>query len=150
MCLFVNQFIIYDLRCPLPDAVHSTYPCHLVIGFEFFGDTLLRCHLFNHPREHRLRLSVNVPEIAVQLAGNQQTGIDGVFVLTQIRTMPLSPDADGFMFRLVVTGDADVRIKSNPRKRTCFLGLPLALAMAVLMVFGLLPYPPEAFGGDFS
>ncbi len=39
--LCVDQIVVYDLYCPVPDVVHPLYPLHLIVCFEFFGDAFL-------------------------------------------------------------------------------------------------------------
>ena len=39
--LCVDQLVIYNLYCPVPDVVHLLHPLHLIVCFEFFGDAFL-------------------------------------------------------------------------------------------------------------
>ena len=50
--LCVDQIIIHHLHCPFSDVVHSLYPQHLILGFEFLGDALTGGHLFYQLKEH--------------------------------------------------------------------------------------------------
>jgi|GEM_PF-4906086 len=49
--LCVDQLVIYDLHCPVPDVVHSLHPQHLILCFELFGDAFALCHLLRQ-QEH--------------------------------------------------------------------------------------------------
>ena len=51
--LCVDQTVIYDLYCPVPDVVHPLHPQHLILRLELFGDALTLCHLF-YQQEHLL------------------------------------------------------------------------------------------------
>ena len=38
--LCMNQIVVHDFSCPIPDTVHPLYPLHLILCLEQFGDTL--------------------------------------------------------------------------------------------------------------
>ena len=74
--LYKNNFTDYDLNSSISYAVHSADPSHLVGGFQLLRYALRRSHLTYQLFEYSLSLLVNVRKIAVQLAAQQQTGID--------------------------------------------------------------------------
>ena len=39
--LRVDQLMVYNFHCPVPDVVHPLHPLHLIVCFEFFGDAFL-------------------------------------------------------------------------------------------------------------
>lgn len=66
--LCVDQTVIYDLYCPVPDVVYPLHPQHLLLRLELFGDALTLCHLF-YQQEHLLRrLLVDVVKVGIQPA----------------------------------------------------------------------------------
>lgn len=75
--LCVDQTVIYDLYCPVPDVVHPLHPQHLILRLELFGDALTLCHLF-YQQEHLLRrLLVDVVKVGIQPAAGQQFRVQG-------------------------------------------------------------------------
>ena len=64
----INQIGIYNFCCYVPNIILSTYPRHLMIGFELFRHAFTLRYLINQPREHFLCLFVNIGKVAAQLA----------------------------------------------------------------------------------
>ena len=50
------------------DAVHALHPCHLILRFQFFGNTLALGHLGHNLIEHNFFLLINFSEVGVQSA----------------------------------------------------------------------------------
>ena len=76
--LCVDQIIIHHLHCPFSDVVHSLYPQHLILGFQFLGDALTGGHLFYQLKEHILCLLVQIGKITVQLMSDKLVDRDFV------------------------------------------------------------------------
>jgi hypothetical protein len=95
----INQFAIHNLHSPITDVIHSADPLHLVASLELLRDTFCLCYLHNQPKKHFLCLPVNICQIIVQPAGQQQRGISTVLMLTKIPTVALSPNANRFAVR---------------------------------------------------
>ena len=73
--LCVDQLMVYDCHCPIPDVVHALYPQHLILCFELFSDALTLCNLLCQ-QEHLLRrLFVDVSKVGIQPAADQQLRI---------------------------------------------------------------------------
>ena len=67
-----NQFAIYNLHSPISDVIHPSDPLHLVVCLELLRDAFRLGYLLYQPREHLLRLTVDVGKIAVQSATGEQ------------------------------------------------------------------------------
>ena len=50
--LCINQIVVHDFSCPIPDTVHPLYPQHLILSFKLFGDTLTLGHLLYQLKKH--------------------------------------------------------------------------------------------------
>ena len=84
LSLGINQLCINNLRCTVTDIVHSLHPQHLIFCFELFGNTFLFGELVYQPKEHLLRLLVDVGEVGGELAACQQIGIADFVVLLDV------------------------------------------------------------------
>ena len=73
--LYVDQLAIDDFRCRFPYCVHSLNPKHLVFCLEHFRDTFLFGKFFYQPKEHILRLLVQIGKIAVEFPTEKQAVI---------------------------------------------------------------------------
>ena len=89
-----NQFRIYDLFRPIPDAVHAPDPLHLILCFELFRDALGSGHLPDYQFKLPAGLSINLPQIIAQFAGGEKISICNAPVLLQPAEVPLAPDSD--------------------------------------------------------
>ena len=87
--LCVDQIIIDNLRCRFPYCVHPLYPFHLVGCFERLRDTFLFGKFLYQPKEHILRLIIQIGKVAVELPVEEQPGIECLTVFTDISQMPL-------------------------------------------------------------
>ena len=63
--LCIDQLVIYDLYCPVPDVVHPLHPQHLILCFELFCHALTLCHLLCQQKHLLLRLFVDVGQIGI-------------------------------------------------------------------------------------
>ncbi len=89
--LCVDQIMVYALHCPVPDAVHSLYPQHLILSLELFGYFLQFCHLFCQ-QEHLLRyLFIDIGQIGIQSAAGQKLRVQGAALSLDVPQVPLSP-----------------------------------------------------------
>ena len=70
--LCINQIVVHDFSCPIPDTVHPLHPQHLILCLELFGDTLTLCHLLCQQEHLFLCLIVDVSKIGIQPATGQQ------------------------------------------------------------------------------
>ena len=68
----------------VPDAVHGSDPCHLILGFQFLCDSLNFFHLGNDTIQPVLCLLVQITQICPELAGQNQVIILGWMALLQI------------------------------------------------------------------
>lgn len=82
--LGVYQLFSYNLLCTVTDIVHSRNPHHLVFRFELLSHAFLFGELFYQPKEHILRLLVDVGEVDGELAACQQSGIADFVVLLDV------------------------------------------------------------------
>lgn len=95
--LCVDQTVIYDLYCPVPDVVHPLHPQHLILRLELFGDALTLCHLF-YQQEHLLRrLLVDVVKVGIQPAAGQQFRVQGFALCFDVLQVPPAPNTDRFL-----------------------------------------------------
>ena len=77
--LFENDIVTDDFSCFSFNAVYSSYPFELVLGFEIFGDVFGFHHLFDEGVEHLLCLSVDLGAVLIQFAlGEESCEKDGV------------------------------------------------------------------------
>lgn len=73
VCLLcVDQIIIDDPYCRFPDCVYPLYPKHLIFFLERFWDTFLFGKLLYQPREHFLRLLIQIGKVVVELPAEKQ------------------------------------------------------------------------------
>jgi len=105
MTLCVNQFMVYDLHCPVLEAIHSLHPQHLTLRFELFCHALT-LHRLLCQQEHLLRcLFVDVGKADIQLAAGQQFRMQGLTLLLDVAVgaaVPISRWA--FLLRLILSG----------------------------------------------
>ncbi len=87
-------------NCRLLYCVHPLHPKHLIFRFERFGNVILFSKLFYQPREHFLRLLIQINKITDELSAENQTVIQTPAVLTDISKMPPSPYAKVLLFFL--------------------------------------------------
>ena len=71
--LCVYEHLVYNFHRTGSNIVHLTDPCHLVGGFQRFGDFLRLGHLLDDSVHQILRLLVNTSEIGIQLPAQQQS-----------------------------------------------------------------------------
>lgn len=118
----------HNLSCLLENGVHPPCPLHLIISFQFLIDAIGFSQLFNQPSEYFLRLPVNIRQIIVQPAGQQQRGISTVLMLTEIPAVVLSPNANRFAVRHGQAGELILPA----------LLVPLLVPQAVFRIKGVL------------
>ena len=92
--------MIDDFCCRCPYCIHSLYPKHLIFGFECFGNGIFLSKLLYQPKEHILRLLVQLGEVTVELSTENQTVVQPLAILTDIPKMPQPPYANGPLFFL--------------------------------------------------
>ena len=96
--LYVDQIVIDDFCCCFLCCIHPLYPFHLVGCFERFRDTFYFGKFFYQPKEHILRLLVQLGEVTVELSTENQTVVQPLAILTDIPKMPQPPYANGPQF----------------------------------------------------
>ena len=79
-------------------VVHQSYPRHLIGRFKRLRNTMPFCCFLDKGFLHFLCLLVNISEVAVQLAAQQQSVIKGWAVFFEIPFVPLTPHADRLFF----------------------------------------------------
>ena len=62
-CLAVYDFAQHDFFCPVADAIASSHPFHLIVLFQFLGDTLGNFHLRYNRIQPFLRLFIHICKI---------------------------------------------------------------------------------------
>ena len=107
----VDQFAIYNFHSLISDVVHPADPLHRIGGFQLLCDSFHLSHLLYQPREHFLRLTVDVSKVAVQLSAGEQGRIGCPAMLLQVTPVALSPHADGL---LLFFGQLQIREKPRP------------------------------------
>ena len=125
--LCVDNFGVYDFRHTVSHAVHSTDPRHHIIGFQLFGYAFGFRHLLYQPREHLLRLPVNIHKVTVQPSARQQVGIKHSVVFFQILPVQLSPYSNRLFFCLRQRCPPDTR---TPIPRMAAVPSPAVSSMA--------------------
>lgn len=70
--LCVDQIVVYDLYCPVPDVVHPLYPQHLILCFELLCDALTLGYLLYQQEHFFLSLFVDVGKVGIQSAAGQK------------------------------------------------------------------------------
>ena len=89
VCLLcVDQIIIDDLHCRFPYCVHPLYPKHRIVRCETFRDIFLFGKFIYQPKEHILRLLVQIGKVAVQFTIEEQPGIERLTVFPDIPQLP--------------------------------------------------------------
>ena len=78
----------------------------MIVRFELFGHTFPFGKLLYQPKEHLLRLFVDVSEIGGELAARQQIGVSDFMMLLDVAQMPLAPNTD---FNLWLFGKRQAR-----------------------------------------
>lgn len=68
MSLCEYELVQNGLSGTVADVVHATDPHHLILPLEFFCHAFLLSHLFNKPKDHFLRLFIDIGKIILQLA----------------------------------------------------------------------------------
>ena len=79
-------------------AIHQPHPFHWIRCFQHLSDSLGLCHLLDDGINLFLGLLVNIGEVAVQLAAQQQGVIQNWAVFFEILLVPLTPHADRLFF----------------------------------------------------
>ena len=79
-------------------AIHQPHPFHWIRCFQHLSDSLGLCHLLDDGIKLFLGLLVNISEVAVQLAAQQQGVIQNWAVFFEIPLVPLTPHATGCSF----------------------------------------------------
>ena len=92
--LCVDQIVINDLHCPVPDVVHALHPQNLILCLELFADVLTLGHLRYQQAHLRRRLFVDVGKLCIQPAAGQQLRVQGFALSFVVLQVPPSPDAD--------------------------------------------------------
>lgn len=113
------------------DVVHLLYPQHLVGCFEFFGYIFFFGKFFYQPREHFLRLTVDIGKVAVQFSAGGQGRIGCPAMLLQVTPVALSPHADGLLLffrqlqiREKIIPDLSVSAAHFLKNYLCYFVLP--------------------------
>ena len=96
--LCVYDFRVHQFHRAGPDIIHLAGPCHLVGSFQRLGDTLSLGHLPDDSVQPLLRLLINIGNVAVQPAAEQQAGIAGLAVFPDVPQVSLTPYATGCSF----------------------------------------------------
>ena len=86
----VDQFAIHNLHSPASDIIHPADPLHLVVCLELFRDTFRLGHLLYQPKEHFLRLTVDVGKIGVQSATGNYPKYDETSGYVKVPSQQLS------------------------------------------------------------
>ena len=86
--LYVDQIVIDDFCCCFLCCIHPLYPFHLVGCFERFRDTFYFGKFFYQPKEHILRLLVQLGEVTGELSTENQTVVQPFAIFTVILKMP--------------------------------------------------------------
>ena len=89
--LCVYDFRVHQFHRAGPDIIHLAAPCHLVGSFQRLGDTLSLGHLPDDSVQPLLRLLTNIGKVAVQPAAEQQAGIAGLAVFSDVPQVSLTP-----------------------------------------------------------
>lgn len=88
-----------DFFCGIANVVHSTNPRHLVAGLHCLVYILFLRHLFDQSGKHFFGLLVDLRNMLIQLAAQQQAVIECAAVVVRIFPVPSAPDADAPAFR---------------------------------------------------
>ena len=62
-CLAVYDFAQHDFFCSVADAIAASHPLHLLVCFQFLGDTLGNFHLCDNRIQPFLRLLIHICKI---------------------------------------------------------------------------------------
>lgn len=94
----VHESVEYQFRIDyclnlLPYIVHPPHPLNLVFGLELLRYALAGGVLLHKQIAHLVSLAVYFLQMGVQLAAEEQPGLDGAFILLQIVLTALIPDA---------------------------------------------------------
>ena len=106
----IDQLLEDDFLCTVADVIHSSDPCQLIPCFQLLIDTSFFCQLRYEQVELIASLSVNVCEVAVQLATENQIGIQHRAVFFNVIQVLPTPDADRASFGIRQNQTRDVVI----------------------------------------
>ena len=99
--VLIDRLLQDDLFRSVPDAVHSSDPCHLVGSLERLCHTLLLCHLL-HDQFHALLAGlVDLGQMLIQFASYKQIGVQHRPMLFQIALAHPTMLADGPLLSFV-------------------------------------------------
>lgn len=96
----MDQFFEDDFLCTVADVVHGSDPCQLILRLQALVDAFFLCQLRYKQVEPVSSLSINVSKIAVQLAAENQIGVNDWTVFCEVLLVPSAPDTDGVYFFL--------------------------------------------------
>lgn len=82
--LCADRFAYHNLVCYTLDIAHSFHPGYLLLGFEFLGDALHRCHLLDQQFRSSVSSFVDLDEVDVQFAIEQQCGVICFLMLPEV------------------------------------------------------------------
>ena len=88
----INQFRYYGFFNPFPDAVHPPHPLHLVFRLKLLRHALALSVLLHQQLKHLIGGAVDFFQMGVQLAAEEQTGVETIMVLLEIALPALTPD----------------------------------------------------------
>jgi hypothetical protein len=80
----INQFLQYCFLCGCMDRIHPANPCHLICGFQVFGDAFCLCHLRDHMIQTFLTGFINLMKVFQQGSIQDHSCVQAGPVLFQI------------------------------------------------------------------
>ena len=108
--LRTDKIVIYNLFNTLPNIVHPLHPFQLVFGLELFCDALTGGVLFHQQIKHFVGCPVDLLQVGVQFAAEEQAGVKAIMVLPQVVAAAKPPDADAGAFRREQVGEQIVSL----------------------------------------
>ena len=74
----------YDFLGGRAYGIHAAHPFHLILGLEHLSDALSLCHVLHEFGKHLRSALVDFFQVGVQLAAEEHTRVERLFVLQQV------------------------------------------------------------------
>ena len=87
----IDQLLEEDFFRPISDVIHGSDPCHLILRFQLFIDTLFLCQLCYEQVEFVSCPGVNVSQVVVQSFVESETKIKHRTMFFQVLLMLSAP-----------------------------------------------------------